>query len=75
MVKVTVGTNMDRQTVIVDASTTLREVLEDAGVEYARGGLHLDGVSLIPGDIDKSFEQFGITDKCYLLQVTKTDNA
>jgi hypothetical protein len=76
MIKVVVGNNVKRETVIVDSNTTLRTVLEDADIDYAgRGVIHLDGASLNPGDLDKTFEQFGITEKCFLLQVVKADNA
>lgn len=76
MIKVTVGNNVKRESVIVDANTTLRTVLEDTGIDYtSRGVLHLDGASLQPGDLDKTFADFGITDKTYLLLVTKADNA
>lgn len=75
MVKVTVGNNVKRESVIVDGSTTLRTVLEDAGVDYTKGVMHLDGSSLNPGDLDKTFESFGITEKCFLLNVVKADNA
>ena len=75
MIKVVVGNNVKRETAIVDSSTTLRTVLEDAGIDYTRGAMHLDGASLNPGDLDKTFEAFGITEKCFLLQVVKTDNA
>lgn len=75
MIKVVVGNNVKRETVIVDASTTLRKVLEDANVDYTRGVMHLDGSSLNPGDLDKTFESLGITEKCYLLNVVKADNA
>lgn len=75
MVKVIVGNNVKRETVIVDSSTTLRTVLEDAGVDYSRGTMHLDGASLNPGDLSKTFAQMGITDKCFLLNVVKADNA
>ena len=75
MVKVVVGNNVKRETAIVDSSTTLRNVLEDAGIDYTRGVMHLDGSSLNPGDLDKTFEQFGITEKCFLLNVVKADNA
>ena len=37
--------------------------------------MHLDGSSLNPGDLDKTFQQFGITEKCFLLNVVKADNA
>lgn len=75
MIKVVVGNNVKRETVIVDESTTLRTVLEDANVDYTRGVMHLDGSSLNPGDLDKAFASLGITEKCYLLNVVKADNA
>ncbi len=75
MVKVTVGNNLERKSVIVNADTTLRKVLEDAGVDYTRGTMHLDGASLQAGDLDKTFSQMGITEKCYLLNVVKANNA
>ncbi len=75
MIKVIVGNNVKRETVIVDSGSTLRSVLEDAGVDYSRGTMHLDGASLNPGDLSKTFAQMGITDKCFLLNVVKADNA
>ena len=75
MIKVVVGNNVKRETVIVDANTTLRTVLEAANVDYTRGVMHLDGASLNPGDLDKTFASLGITEKCYLLNVVKADNA
>lgn len=73
MLKIVVGNNVRRETVIVESSATLRSVLEDAGVDYTRGTMHLDGASLNPGDLDKTFEEFGIAEKCFLLNVVKTD--
>lgn len=75
MIKVTVGNNVKRQAVIIEDTTTLRTVLEDVGIDYTRGVMHLDGSSLQPGDLDKTFADFGITDKCFLLNVVKADNA
>lgn len=75
MVKVTVGNNVKRESVIVDGNTTLRTVLEDVGIDYTRGVMHLDGSSLNPGDLDKTFDDFHIAEKCFLLNVVKADNA
>lgn len=75
MVKVTIGNNVKRETTIIDANTTLRAALEANGVDYSRGTMHLDGSTLQPGDLDKTFADFGITEKCYLLNVVKADNA
>lgn len=75
MVKVICGNNVKRNTVIVDGSATLRSVLEDNGVDYTKGMTSLDGATLGAGDLDKTFGDFGITEKCYLLNVVKADNA
>jgi hypothetical protein len=75
MIKVTIGNNVRRTTEILDANTTLRQALDDAGIDYSRGMMNLDGSSLAPGDLDKTFAGFGITEKCFLLNVVKADNA
>lgn len=75
MIKVTVGNNLEKSTQIVDSSTTLRQILEAAGIDYTRGMTTLDGGVLPPGSLDKTFDDFGITDHAYLLSVVKQDNA
>lgn len=75
MIKVTVGNNLSRKAVIVSETSTLREILEANEVNYNTGMTSLDGATLAPGDIDKTFADFGITEKCYLLNVVKADNA
>lgn len=75
MINVTTGNNLSRTSVIVDSSNTLRSVLEQNNIDYTRGMMHLDGASLQPGDLDKTFDDFGITERCYLLNVVKVDNA
>ncbi len=75
MLKVTVGNNIDRKTVIIDANTTLRKCLDDNGVDFSRGVLTLNGSSLRPGDIDKTFSDLGVTNTAFLMSITKADNA
>jgi len=76
MIRVTVGNNVNRTTTPpISANTTLRSVLEDAGIDYSVGVVHLDGTTLQPGDLDKTFADFGITERCYLLRIMKCDNA
>ena len=75
MIKVTMGNNVKRTTEILESSTTLREALESAEIDYTVGMMNLDGSTLNPGDLDKTFADFGITEKCYLLNVVKADNA
>lgn len=75
MIKVTIGNNVRRNSVMMDENISLRTALEEAGIDYSVGMTSLDGTTLQPGDLDKSFAQFGITEKCYLLNVVKADNA
>lgn len=75
MVQVTVGTNTKRNKITIDPSVKLRTVLNEQEVNYAVAQLHLDGATLQPGDLDKSFSDFGITESCYLIAVVKADNA
>ena len=75
MIQVTIGNNVKRKPYIIDENTTLRSALENADIDYTRGTMNLDGSSLNPGDLDKSFAALGITEKCYLLNVVKADNA
>ena len=75
MIKVTMGNNVKRSSEILDENTTLREALEDAEIDYTTGIMNLDGSTLSPGDLDKTFSDFGIAEKCYLLNVVKADNA
>ena len=75
MIKVTMGNNLKRESTIIDEHTTLRDALEDAGIDYTVGMMHLDGASLTAGDLDKTFKDLGIRERCYLLNVVKADNA
>lgn len=75
-IKVITGNNVQKNDPIsVESDTTLRTVLEAAGIDYTRGIMNLDGAPLAPGDLDKTFDDFGITNKCFLLNVVKADNA
>ena len=75
MINVTVGNNTSRQTLIVADSKTLREIFDEAEVVYASASVNIDGCPLNIGDMDKTLAEMGVKDKCYLIAVTKTNNA
>lgn len=75
MLKITVGTNTNRKTVMVTEDTTLRQCLEENDINYATGQTSLDGCVLQPGDMDKTFTAMNVTEKAYLVCVQKMDNA
>lgn len=66
---------MSRKNVIVSESTTIRQILEENGVDYSRTTMCLDGATLQPGDMDREIGDLGVADHCFLLGVQKTDNA
>ena len=80
MIRCTIGNNLKKNNYNLDPNTTLRAALEEAGIDYASGMMTLDGSSLVPGDLNKTFAELGYTgdpghDRCYLLNVVKADNA
>ena len=75
MIKIIVKSNTTSKSIIADENRTLRSILEEAGVDYSVGTTSLDGVSLPAGGIDKTFADYGVTEKCYLMNVAKVDNA
>lgn len=75
MIKVTVGTNFQRQSVIVDENTTIRKVFEDSSTPYTVGQPRLNNKILTEDDFDKTFADFSVTETCLLLNTAKQDNA
>lgn len=75
MIKIIVGTTLNRKTVIEDENKTLKQILEENEIDYSRGMTQLDGATLGAGDLEKTFADFGILDHCSLLNIVKADNA
>ena len=75
MINVIIGTNVTRTTVIVTPDTIIKDILSANDVDYSTKQVHLDGVLLDVEGMNKSLEDFGITDKCMLIAATKTSNA
>jgi len=75
MINVIIRNNTTSNSAIIDENTTLRTALENAGIDYNMGMTSLDGCTLRPGDLDKTFAQFGVTERCYLMNVVKAENA
>lgn len=75
MIRVTVGTNTTRQTLIVQESATPKAVLTQAEVRYETATIHLDGAVLKAAEMNTPLAELGVTDSCTLIAVVKTDNA
>lgn len=75
MIKVTVGTNTERTTIIVEPTATPKDCFAEADVDYSTAIVHLDGSSLNAAQMNSSLYTLGITgDSCYLIAVIKTEN-
>lgn len=76
MIKVTVGANFNQKTVEVDESTTtIVSVLDEAGIDYNRFTVHLNGDVVTAEKRAKTFAQAGVYEDCYLMTTTKADSA
>lgn len=75
MIRAIIGTTTNTRAYTIDENTTLRHAFEEAGIDYSIGMPSLDGSTLRPGDLDKTFADHGITESCYLMCVVKATNA
>ena len=75
MITIKVGTNLNRNAVLVNTSKTLREVLTENNINYATTTVFVDGVNLQVGQMDKTFEELNIGEGAYIIAAQKTENA
>ena len=75
MIKVIVGTSLNKTEMVVSSDTTLMQACEEAGLNIASGGITFNGSTVRPDEFNKTFADFGVVDKCFLMQVVKADNA
>ena len=80
MIRAIIGNNASRSAYNIEETKTIREALEVADVDYSRGMVSLDGSTVSPGDLNKTFSELGYTgeagrDKCVLTVLAKLDNA
>lgn len=75
IVNVKIGTNLNRETISVTSDKTIRELLDQQGINYATTTIFLDGDTIRAGDMDKTLDDFNIADTCYIIASQKTENA
>lgn len=75
LITIKIGTNLNREAVMVNTNKTLREVLETHNINYATTTIFVDGVNLKVGDMDKTLEELNIGEGAYIISAQKTENA
>lgn len=75
MIQVVFGTNTNRTTSVVEATTTVREFLESKNFNNPNVTIHQDGIPLQGSMLDKTFAELGVTNKTWISAIQKADNA
>lgn len=74
-IKVTFLNNVSKQSFMVESTTEIQEFLNENELNYGFGTVHLNGETLLEEDFEKTFEDFGVTDECFMMKVKNADNA
>ena len=69
LIQVIVGNELKQEVFYVSPSTTPREFLDELGIDYIIKSLRLNNGFLSKKNIDKTFSELGIIDKCSMLEV------
>lgn len=75
MIKVYIGTNTDRNEVIVNENNSLKEILDANDINYNYGTIQVDGAIISMSKINDKISSLGAEDGSYILVVAKADNA
>lgn len=74
-IKVSLNTNTFRGSVIVNANTTVKEVLEENEIDYSTTTVHMDGCPLNVSELNSTFADLGVTDRTIVSCIQKAQNA
>lgn len=75
MTKVTLSTVDSRNSLIVEDSKTVKEILQENGVNFSTASVMIDGMTLTPDRLRQSLAELGATGECTIATVIKMDNA
>ncbi len=62
MVNITLATNAERKSVIVDVNTTLDSIIRQNGVSIDGANIMLNGTTVSPFDLDRTLAQCNVAD-------------
>ena len=75
MIRVNFSTNAGTTQEIFTPDTTLRGVFESFGINLNNRQVFVDGSPIRVGDMDRNFDQLGITSSCTLSAIDQKNNA
>lgn len=75
MIKIVLGTNTYRKTIIADKTDVVKNILIANEIDYTTTTIHLDGIPLSTTELNSTLEDLNITDTAYIVGIVKCDNA
>lgn len=69
------GKNTERYSKNIESSDTIKKVLQDENIDYNTTTILIDGAPLSVGEINKTFDELGVTETVYINAVVKASNA
>lgn len=60
-----------KETAVIPANTTVRNVLDGYGFLYDKRQIFLDGTALYENGFDKTLEDYDVGDKCFLAETLR----
>lgn len=77
MIRLTIGTNTQRKTVVVEPTETLSDILDSNDVSTVGAALHLNGSLIAGAAVEDTLEELGVPDNsnAMLIAVVKADSA
>lgn len=70
-----IGASADRKQIIVDASTTIKECFDRAGINRGNSAIYLDGIPVGAAEINATLADMHVSEGCTLSAITKSDAA
>ena len=74
-IKVTFLNNVSKQSFMEESTSKIQEFLNENELNYGLGAVHLNGETLLADDFEKTFDDFGVTEECFMMKVKNADNA
>ena len=75
MIRLTIASTDNRNTDIIDEALTPKQALANANINYTRATVILDGCTMTPEKMNKSFRDLGVQGDATLAVCVKLDNA
>lgn len=75
MTKVTIAAPDNRKTVMVSDDKSVKDILDENGINYSRASVIVDGCMLTPAQLRQTLTELGATGTCTIAVCVKLDNA